>query len=251
MKKILLTTVRRLNIKISDLEIVTRQLLSLFDQVYISISNDTSSLLKQFLNNNQVYKCLIIPPRGAADARRRIVRFALTEEEKDLYYFYCDFDKIVTAVLKENENFQKYISNLHEVNGFKIIGRDKEAFLTYPSTWIETESITNKAASDVFDFHEVDIVAGCCAFDQKSAVEITNLSEGDLTDVEWPLICKYKGKRISFDSVNFLKFYYEYNKSRTDYNWRGYIGRVELSLKALKCLNYWDQLIKKNKSNEV
>ncbi|MGC8001294.1 hypothetical protein, partial [Salmonella enterica] len=76
-----------------------------------------------------------IPAQGAADARRKVLTFALAHEKDDCLYLYCDFDKIITAILNTRDEFVTFIDNLEIENGYQIIGRDWATFSTYPDTW--------------------------------------------------------------------------------------------------------------------
>ncbi len=63
-------------------------------------------------------------------------------------YFYCNFDKLITAILNRKKQFMDFISNLKLKDEYLIIGRNNSDLLTYPNTWVETETITNKAAAE-------------------------------------------------------------------------------------------------------
>lgn len=109
MKKILLSTVHHPDVSLKNLEYVCDQLQTVFDEVYLTISNVTSSKIKSSLSEKS-FHCLIISPNGAADARRKVLKFALKNASEKTNYFYCDFDKVVVALLNRNLEFKNYIS---------------------------------------------------------------------------------------------------------------------------------------------
>lgn len=233
MKKILLSTVHHPDVSLKNLEYVCDQLQTVFDEVYLTISNVTSSKIKSSLSEKS-FHCLIISPNGAADARRKVLKFALKNASEKTNYFYCDFDKVVVALLNRNLEFKNYISNLNLKNEYRIIGRNSKDFESYPDTWSETERITNKVAAKIFKIDNVDLLAGCCAFNSNVGEVIAKNSTELLTDTEWPLICQDSHIMVNYDEVSFLPFNFQYNKGRNDYDWLGYIPRLKLALQAFE-----------------
>ncbi|MCZ3761022.1 hypothetical protein L2505_08590 [Lactobacillus gasseri] len=108
MKKILLSTVHHPDVSLKNLEYVCEQLQIIFDEVYLTISNVTSSEIKSSLSEKS-FHCLTIFPNGAADARRKVLKFALKNVSGKVNYFYCDFDKVIVALLNRNFEFKNFI----------------------------------------------------------------------------------------------------------------------------------------------
>lgn len=243
MKKnlVLITTTHNLVIDKKTFNQVSKQLYQLFSNIYVSISTTTGTKTYNLFNNDRNYKCLSIKPAGAADARRKVLNFAYTDlkNKSDYYFFYCDFDKIIVAILNKLNDFRNYLTNLQYHDDYRIIGRNKACFLTYPKSWKDTETITNQVASKLFSIKDLDILAGCCAFSASSATYIINNSLELLTDTEWPIICKKNHKTINYDNVSFLPYKEQYNSGRNDDNWRSYIPRLRLALIALESFNNW------------
>lgn len=232
----LITTAHNLNLEEQDLSLVIERLSKAPFHTYIAISNTTSESFKnKFLRANKI-KCILIPPKGAADARRKVLKFTLSSiyRRQPNYFFYCDFDKVVVAILKYSTDFEQYIIKNCCVNGYKIIGRDVDSFKSYPQTWRDTESITNKVAATIFKTDNLDITSGCCCFNEICANLINDKSIEKLTDTEWPILCKKNNKKIYYDDVSFLFFDSKYNKGKNDNNWRGYIPRLRLALRAVE-----------------
>lgn len=239
-KIVLISTVHNLNICEYDLNIVLKKLSTIFSNIYISVSTTTSDNLKRVFSQDKNVNYISIKPKGAADARRRILHFALNRNNAKSF-FYCDFDKVVVAIMEKEKVFKEYIERL-SVNGYLIIGRNDENFSLYPKTWQDTEYITNYVASILFGIEDIDITSGCCAFDNLSAKVIEDNSVEDLTDTEWPILCKDNKKEISYSSVSFLPFNSKYNSGKNDNNWKGYIPRLKLSLKAMYSFNNWQKI---------
>lgn len=233
MKKILLTTVHHPDVSLKDLKYICEQLRTIFDEAYLTISNITSAQIQKSFSGD-FFHCLIIPPNGAADARRKVLKFALENVSRRDNYFYCDFDKVIVALLNRNSEFKVFISTLKLKKEYRIIGRNNKDFESYPDTWIETERITNKAAATIFKIDNIDLLAGCCAFNSKVGKVIAENSTEILTDTEWPLICKNSQITVNYDEVSFLPFNFQYNKGRNDYDWLGYIPRLKLALQAFE-----------------
>ena len=140
------------------------------------------------------------------------------------------FSKVFNLILQSTN----YISNLNLKNEYRIIGRNSKDFESYPDTWSETERITNKVAAKIFKIDNVDLLAGCCAFNSNVGEVIAKNSTELLTDTEWPLICQDSHIMVNYDEVSFLPFNFQYNKGRNDYDWLGYIPRLKLALQAFE-----------------
>lgn len=149
MKKVLLSTVHHPDVSLTSLEYVCGQLKMIFDEVYLTISTATSSKIQNYFNGTS-FHCLIIPPHGAADARRKVLKFVLEADGNENDYLYCDFDKVIVALLNRNSEFKGFVSKLNLKNEYRIIGRNSKVFKSYPDTWVETERITNKVLPQKF-----------------------------------------------------------------------------------------------------
>lgn len=233
MKKILLSTVHHPDVSLKYLDYVCKQLQTVFDEAYLTISSVTSSRIQNSFSGD-FFHCLTISPNGASDARRKVLKFALKNVSEKDNYFYCDFDKVIVALLNRNSEFKNFISTLNLKNEYRIVGRNSKDFESYPDTWIETERITNKVAAKIFRIDNVDLLAGCCAFDSNVGKVIAENSTEILTDTEWPLICKDSQLIVNYNEVSFLPFNFQYNKGRNDYDWLGYIPRLKLALQAFE-----------------
>lgn len=235
-KTILITTTHNLNIDMSDLKHISKEISRIFSNIYLTISETSSSSIIQFFRNNKAFHCEVIPPRGSADARRRALLMCLQFERGGSNYFYCDFDKIVVATLYKRRALKNFVSRLNLDNCYLVVGRNRKSFRTFPQTWRDTEKISNLAASSVFDIANLDITSGCCAFSSNVGKLIVDKSNSRFTDTEWPLICTNNGIEVQYNKVSFIFYISRLSHGRNDENWRGYIPRLTLALRALKSL---------------
>lgn len=236
MRPVLLATVHLPNVSLPQLKRVLAVVSDSFSAAYLTVSTITDREVPKLLQTFPSVYVRVIEPRGAADARRRVLDFGLCQVRYHASFFYCDFDKVVTGIEANVSEFKTFIAQLQVDDGYQIIGRSSENMRGYPATWRETEAITNKAASEVFALPDLDITAGCCAVSQMAARYILANSDGLLTDTEWPLICKAAGLTITAKRVNFLPYVPALNAGRDDDNWHGYTSRLQLALQALQSL---------------
>lgn len=246
MKTVLLATIHHPNISLPQLKQITAATTKIFSAVYVTISTVTSPEITQLLTEETDFHCQVITPHGAADARRKVLDFCLQDVDYQANLFYCDFDKVLTAMLTARQTLKIFVAQLQLTSGYCIIGRNAEVMASYPATWRETEAITNKAAAVFFSLPNLDITAGCCAFSQNAARYIVANSHERLTDTEWPVICKAAGLPILAARVGFLPFNEQLNAGRDDHHWHGYTARLALALQALQSLEQGDVMVHKN-----
>jgi hypothetical protein len=155
----------------------------IYGELYITISDASScELVKEFEKTG--FRVKIIPKRGAAEARREVVKFGLSGVSE--FYHYCDFDRLLTWG-KNHLTELRNIVNRVPYHNYLILGRTERAFYTHPDSWIETEKITNKICSLLLG-KDVDITAGSCSFSRKAAEYINKYSMDRMTDAEWAMI---------------------------------------------------------------
>lgn len=198
----------------------------LYDNVYITVSEETNVKLREELIKNG-FKVKIIPKKGAANARREVLKFGLSGEEQNFHY--CDFDRILTWIDNYYLELIDIVNSVHNHN-YLILGRTPRAFNTHPIEWIETEKITNKIFSIETGLN-ADITAGSCGFSRECGKCISENSQDKMTDGEWPMIVyKIMKKNLSYKAVEGLEYIEDvngYSKSVEDsYKW--YI-RLKLS----------------------
>lgn len=179
----------------------------IYGELFITISEESSDKLVKEFEKTQ-FKINIIPKKGAADARREVVKFGLSGTSE--YYHYCDFDRLLTwgkNYLGELKNIMKIIPD----SDYLILGRTERAFNTHPRAWIETEKITNTICSLELN-KEVDITAGSCSFSRECAKYISKYSKDKMTDSEWAMII-YRIAKLGVDyrAVEGLEYHEETN----------------------------------------
>ena len=150
MQPVLLATVHHPNVSLPQLKRVLAVVSDSFSAAYLTVSTITDREITKLLQTFPSVHVRIIEPRGAADARRRVLDFGLRQVRYHASFFYCDFDKVVTGIEANVSEFKTFIAQLRVDDGYQIIGRSSENMRGYPATWRETEAITNKAASEVF-----------------------------------------------------------------------------------------------------
>ncbi|HFI0107038.1 TPA: hypothetical protein ACGORX_001387 [Streptococcus suis] len=205
---------------------------SIFNEIYVTVSNRTCPTVIQ--------KCLelfnnvkIIPKKGAADARRQVLKLALDDENRNGngFIFYCDFDRVVTWIktdinsLQELARRESYFSNIYD---YIVIGRTLEAFNSHPNSWKETEKITNLIASLIFHIEDLDITAGAAMLSYKYANIIALYSKHSHTDCEWPFIVRNHLGKIGSFKTSGLQFE-KINEARKTTLQAEYYGRLKLS----------------------
>lgn len=204
-----------------------RDLETIYSELFITVSEESSPDLIKVLVDSK-FNVKIIPKKGAAHARREVVKFGL--DRQSAFYQYCDFDRILTWT-------KNYLDELREIvldipnHHYLILGRTNRAYLTHPNEWVETEKITNKIFSLEFG-QEVDITAGSCSFSKESAKYINMHSKEKMTDAEWPMIIHRIAKsKVDYKAVEGLEYHEEINSiSNKISEAEKWLGRLRLSL---------------------
>ncbi|AER15035.1 hypothetical protein MKN54_01010 [Streptococcus suis] len=212
------------------------RLSSIFNETYVTISDRTCPKVikkcQELFNNVK-----IIPKKGAADARRQVLKFALDDENRhrNEYIFYCDFDRVVTWIktdfnsLQELARKEKFFSRIYD---YIVIGRTLEAFNSHPDSWKETEKITNLIAELNLQIEDLDITAGASMFSPKYANIIALHSEHSHTDCEWPFIVRNHLGKIGSFKTSGLRFE-KINEARKTTLHSEYYSRLRLSCHIL------------------
>lgn len=170
-------------------------LCSIYSDVFMTVSDETDESLTSELRKNK-FNIEIIPKKGAAYARREVLKFGLSGSDE--YFHYCDFDRLLTWAKNYRSELKDVIKRIPEYD-YLILGRTEKAFRTHPVEWIETEKITNRIFS--LELHkDADVTAGSCAFSRRSGILISENSKAKMTDAEWPMIVK----RIGGMDVNYM-----------------------------------------------
>jgi hypothetical protein len=130
-----------------------------YQDMYITVSEETNKELKDKLVESG-FKIKVIPKKGAAHARREVLKFGLKGSNQ--YFHYCDFDRLLTWADRYGNELKSIVAEIPD-NDYLILGRTKRAFNTHPIEWVETEKITNKIFSLELG-QEADVTAGSCGF---------------------------------------------------------------------------------------
>ncbi|WP_060666354.1 hypothetical protein [Bacillus sp. CHD6a] len=203
-----------------------KELEDIYSELYITISDESSNTL---LEQIQKSKCnvKVIPKKGAAAARREVVRVGLSGHSD--YFHYCDLDRLLTWGANHLDELKLLTSNFPS-SDFLILGRTERAMETHPEEWIETEKITNKICSLELGMN-VDITAGSCLFSRSCAEYINKHSKEKMTDAEWAMIVHRIAKlEIGYASVDGLEYHEEINGiTRNLSESEKWIGRLKLS----------------------
>lgn len=184
-----------------------KQFDSIYSELYITISEESSLELKQELEKSN-FKIKFIPKRGVTHARHEVLPFGMTGDSK--YFHYCDFDRLLTWAYQYPHELQNIVKNIPS-HQYIIFGRTEKAFDTHPSEWIETEQIANKIFSLEFG-QNVDITAGSCGFSRECAEFILKYSKDQMTDAEWPMIIhRIANLPVCYAAVDGLEYQYEFS----------------------------------------
>ncbi|MBP3950710.1 hypothetical protein [Bacillus suaedae] len=175
----------------------------IYGEVFIAISDKSSiEYIKELKNSN--FNVKIIPKKGAAEARREVVKFGLGGESE--FFHYCDFDRLLTWGENYLEELKRTVSTKHDED-YLILGRTERAMQTHPIEWIETETITNKIVSMELG-QKVDVTAGSCMFTRRAATYINTYSKEKMTDAEWAMIIHRIAKlNIGYTAVEGLEYH--------------------------------------------
>lgn len=197
----------------------------IYTDKFITISEETDKDLIRELDKNG-FNVKIIPKKGAAHARREVLKFGLTGCNQ--YFHYCDFDRLLTWGDKYAKELKKIVFEIANYD-YLILGRTERAFNTHPIEWVETEKITNKIFSLELG-QEADITAGSCGFSRSSAELVEKYSKDKMTDAEWPMIVHRIGKlKVGYKAVEGLEYREEVNGYTREVNQsEKWFGRVKL-----------------------
>jgi len=97
-----------------------------------------------------------------------------------------------------------------------VIGRTERALLTHPRQQLDPELYTNCVTAEVLGMEKVDVAAGVPSLMTKeTARTIIDFLKGqhrvfnrevDINDSAWPIIAKFKGKKLGYVEVEGLEF---------------------------------------------
>lgn len=170
---------------IGDLEKFAPKLKEVYPEVFVCVSDQTHPLLIEALNNLG-FNVRVVPKKGAAHARREVLKFGL--ESNFEHFHYCDLDRIITWVSGYFDELKETVEFVEQFD-YTILGRTKRAFETHPIEWQTTEVIVNR----VFELEygqKTDTFAGSCGISRRAGEKILAHSKATMTDTEWPIIIK-------------------------------------------------------------
>lgn len=209
---------------------------ALFDEVYLCISDQTqpsviAACREDFANIK------VIKKRGAADARRQVLQFALSSTTQRQEMMYCDFDRVITWLKLYPEELGEVVHRFasHFPHEYVVVGRTPEAFETHPAAWKDTEMITNKMSALAFGIDGLDITAGAAIFSRNAGERIAAFSKATHTDCEWPKIIQDNGGSLGEIKVDGLS-YLEINRGNTTSELQEYHERLVLAAKITSVL---------------
>jgi hypothetical protein len=174
----------------------------IYHDIYVTVSEETHIGLSDELRKNG-FKTKSIPKKGAANARREVLKFGLAGCND--YFHYCDLDRLLTWADKYGNELRGIVDEIPG-HDYLIFGRTERAFKTHPIEWVETERITNKIFSLELG-READVTAGSCGFSRQSAQLISANSKDYMTDAEWAMIVHRIGKmKVDYRAVEGLEY---------------------------------------------
>lgn len=197
----------------------------IYKDMFITVSEDTNKDLVNEIKKNG-FNIKIIPKKGAAHARREVLKFGLTGSNQ--YYHYCDFDRLLTLADRHGQELKNTAVEIPQ-HDYLVLGRSERAFNTHPIEWIETEKITNKIFSLELG-QRADVTAGSCGFSRQCAQLISDNSKDKMTDAEWPMIVHRIGKlKVDYKAVEGLEYIEDVNGYRNQRDEaEKWFGRVKL-----------------------
>lgn len=195
----------------------------LYDTMFIALSDTSDERLEPELIK-QGFELIRIPKKGAAYARREVLRFAFEHEQVCDVYHYCDLDRLVTWLATELGELKHTIAQLIG-SDYVVIGRTEQAFKSHPVEWQETEQWTNHVFSLAIG-ERADVTAGSAGLSRHALVIIVkdlSNTKAKMTDAEWPLLVREKKGNASIKClfVNGLCYREENRPTQTDelLNW--------------------------------
>lgn len=229
---ILITTIHDPYMKLfNDISRYAPSINEIFDKIYICISDKTNKKIADICAEHFV-NVRVIKKNGAADARRKVLKYALSELQTEQNIMYCDFDRVITWIKLYPKELIEVTSKIN-VNldaDYLVVGRTKRAFSTHPSSWKDTEVVTNKIGALAFGLKNLDITAGASIFTLRAGISISEFSKHSHTDCEWPKIIVDKSGTIGEIKVDGLS-YTDINRADTNSDIKEYYDRLLLSEK--------------------
>lgn len=214
---------------------------TLFSCISLVITNNTSKLILDFLNQNNI-PYIISPEKYGSLSRKIALNNALKTKLK--YFFHIDFDRLLFWLEKfPIELFRTLIKiEALDINTYLVIGRTKQAWDTHPKIQQIPEEKTNKAISKKIK-KKVDVTPGCRAFDQKIAQLIIKKSsaiKSGVSDTEWLMIAYTCGKSsIKTIKVNGLSYETQliFGKDKTRFVGDYEYSRNQMADESIKVIN--------------
>lgn len=187
----------------------------IYEERFATVSDQTAGRWIEELEKHQ-YRIRIIPKKGAAYARRELVKFGLTGSLE--YFHYGDYDRILTWALRYPDELMRTVKEIRQYD-YTIIGRTERAFLSHPVAWVETERITNRVFGLEFG-EEADICGGSCAFSRRGAEMLAQFSSPEraaMNDAERPMIIhRMTAFTVGVMAVEGLEYQEEINAVRRE-----------------------------------
>lgn len=207
-----------------------------FTGVFMVISDVTHKTLLQLFNAHPSCKTMVIPAKGAANARRKAV-FGAKEAYPELQSFQlCDFDRLLTwYTMYPNELAQ--ISQLDiGKDTYCILGRTTRAFESHPQPWRMTEVLVNQVAEAYFKIPHVDITAGSEIFSATLINLFLQENRGRLNDGEWPRKVVANRGNLMYHACDGLCYAPRNQDGMTDDPARQLMERLQLAAAITKSL---------------
>jgi hypothetical protein len=204
---------------------LSHKLNHIYSDLYITVSEVTDKDLIDELERNR-FNVRVIPKKGAAHARREVLKFGL--QGSNQHFHYCDFDRLLTWTDKYDYELKDIVDEIPR-HDYLILGRTERAFNTHPIEWIETEKVTNRIFSLELG-QEADVTAGSCGFSRQCAQLISKNSKDKMTDAEWPMIVHRIGnQKVGYRAVEGLEYTEDINGiTRQISESEKWFGRVKL-----------------------
>lgn len=164
----------------------------LYARAVVTVSDQTAPELAALLEHFGT-RVEVIPKRGAADARRRVLAAALDGPGE--YFHYCDFDRLLTWQRRFPDELAAVAAGVAGWD-YLILGRATRAFETHPREWRAADELANTVFSLEFG-QKADIVGGSCGISRRAAALILENSTAKTTDSEWPMLVWRLGGTMS------------------------------------------------------
>ncbi|WP_179394405.1 hypothetical protein [Lacticaseibacillus absianus] len=196
-----------------------------YASVWLSVGETTADWLQTWVM--QQPHSVRLPVRGAAYARRELVRAALPSVPADATVHLVDFDRLVTwTALAPDELLALGRSTLPPAT-YEVLGRTPAAWASHPQTWRETEALTNRVASAVLGLAGIDITAGSERF-TADLMPLLLTGTAAMNDGEWPRLCQAAGATLRYRACEGLAYRADLNGYGRDET-RELVGRIRLA----------------------